>query len=120
MKVTPRGFAALTRSVVDIADAVCGGKVLMTLEGGYDLQGLTDSVRQVLRELAGLQKTDLEPIMAGVDLKKLRVLFWQIGRIHGRYWKSLAQSLQADLAPEPSIIERLKETAARTLTYLKN
>ena len=47
MKVTPLGFAGLTRSVLDTADLCCQGKVVMTLEGGYGLQGLKDSVRAV-------------------------------------------------------------------------
>ena len=120
MRVTPRGFAALTRSVLNTADATCGGKVLMTLEGGYDLQGLQDSVREVLRELAGLQTTNLYDIMAGVDLKKLGVLCWQIGRVHGQHWKALGQSLKTESYPEPSIIKRLKDTAARIGAYLNS
>ena len=32
-------FAQLTRSVLDVAEAYCGGKVVSVLEGGYDLQG---------------------------------------------------------------------------------
>jgi len=120
MRVTPRGFAALTRSVLNTADSICGGKVLMTLEGGYDLKGLQDSVREVLRELSGLQITDFEDIMAEADLNKLGVLYWQIGRVHGQHWKTLAQSLKAGSYPEPSIIERLKDTAARIGAYLNS
>lgn len=120
MRVTPRGFAAMTRSVLNTADVVCGGRVLMTLEGGYDLKGLQDSVRAVLRELAGLQTTNIEDIMAGADLEKLGVLFWQISRVHGRHWKRLAQSLAADINHAPSITARLKEAAARIGAYLKS
>ena len=51
MKVTPRGFAYLTRILMNIADDCCGGKLVLTLEGGYHIDGLTDSVKAVLREL---------------------------------------------------------------------
>jgi acetoin utilization deacetylase AcuC-like enzyme len=51
MKVTPEGFACLTRVLLNLADACCGGRLVMVLEGGYHIQGLTRSVRAVLLEL---------------------------------------------------------------------
>jgi len=51
MKVTASGFAALTRILLDIADACCGGRCLAVLEGGYHVAGLTESVKAVLREM---------------------------------------------------------------------
>jgi len=118
MRVTPQGFAALTRSVLATADACCGGKVAMTLEGGYDLPGLQDSVREVLRELAGLQITDINAIIAGADSKMLAVLLWRVRRIHGRHWKTLAQSLTDGSETVPTVGERLKETMMRLRAYL--
>ncbi|KAJ57140.1 acetoin utilization protein [Actibacterium mucosum KCTC 23349] len=46
-------FAWATRHLCDIADTHCGGKVVSTLEGGYDLSALADSAAahiQVLME----------------------------------------------------------------------
>lgn len=37
-------YAWLTRRLLDIADAHCGGRVVSTLEGGYDLEALEYSV----------------------------------------------------------------------------
>jgi len=51
MKVTPAGFAHLTRILMDIADQCCGGKLVMTLEGGYHTGGLAESVKAVLLEM---------------------------------------------------------------------
>lgn len=51
MKVTSRGFAYLTRIVMNIADTCCQGRMVLTLEGGYHIEGLTDSVKAVLKEL---------------------------------------------------------------------
>ena len=45
MRVTAKGFAEMTRIVKDIADLCCGGRVITVLEGGYDLIGLSESVR---------------------------------------------------------------------------
>lgn len=120
MRVTPQGFAALTRSVLNTADACCRGKVVLTLEGGYDLKGLKESVRSVLLEMAGLQKTNLDDIIAKADIKRLKVLLWRIKRVHGRHWPMLAQSLADDPGPEPSIAERLADASARIAAYLRN
>jgi acetoin utilization deacetylase AcuC-like enzyme len=51
MRVTPEGFACLMRILLDIADACCGGKLAVTLEGGYHIAGLTASTRAVLKEM---------------------------------------------------------------------
>lgn len=51
MRVTPTGFAAMTRITLDIADACCKGRVVAVLEGGYHLAGLAESVKAVLNEM---------------------------------------------------------------------
>jgi acetoin utilization deacetylase AcuC-like enzyme len=53
MAVTEQGFARLTDIIMEIADTVCEGKVVMTLEGGYNLEGEALSVKEVVRQLAG-------------------------------------------------------------------
>ncbi len=120
MKVTPRGFAGLTRSVLNTADRCCGGKVVMTLEGGYNLQGLRDSVKAVLRELAGLQQTDLAVILTEADSRTMDYLIWRVRRVHGKHWNMMMRSLEDGSNPAPSIAERLRQTTARILAYLKS
>lgn len=44
-------FVWLTRAICDVADAVCGGRVVSCLEGGYDLAALTASVAAHVTEL---------------------------------------------------------------------
>jgi len=53
MQVTPQGFANLAKIVLDFARQTCDGKVVFVLEGGYHLEGLRDSVREVLKTLRG-------------------------------------------------------------------
>lgn len=89
MNVTPKGFAGLIRSVLNIANECCGGKVVITLEGGYNLAGLRDSVKMVLRELAGLSEVDTENIVSSADQMMLESLVKQVFQNHGGYWKSL-------------------------------
>lgn len=48
-----RDFAALTRIVQDAANIVCEGRTLFLLEGGYDVQALSDSVLACAQELVG-------------------------------------------------------------------
>jgi len=53
MKVTPAGFARLTRSLLKAANESCEGKLIFILEGGYHLAGLEESAKAVLNELRG-------------------------------------------------------------------
>ena len=53
MEVTSDGFANLCGTVCELADRLAGGRVVLLLEGGYDLQGLADSVHACAAVLAG-------------------------------------------------------------------
>ncbi len=46
-------FAWVTQKLMDIADASAGGRIVSVLEGGYDLQGLQESVAAHLTALMG-------------------------------------------------------------------
>ncbi|PYV93540.1 MAG: histone deacetylase [Acidobacteria bacterium] len=51
MDVTPKGFSGIARAILDLADKVCEGRVVLALEGGYHLAGLQRCVLYVLDEL---------------------------------------------------------------------
>lgn len=51
MNVTPAGFAYMARVLKELAEEVCEGRLLFTLEGGYNLAGLRDGIMAVLGEL---------------------------------------------------------------------
>jgi acetoin utilization deacetylase AcuC-like enzyme len=53
MRVTVDGFERLTAGLVDVARVTCGGRVVAVVEGGYDLTGLGDGLRAVIRALDG-------------------------------------------------------------------
>jgi len=89
MRVTPQGFAALTSSIMNIAEACCDRKVVFTLEGGYDLNGLRDSVKAVLKEMAGLSMTDHEGIASQANQERLEQAVNRVIKIHQPYWESL-------------------------------
>ncbi|MGH9458476.1 MAG: histone deacetylase family protein [Thermoanaerobaculia bacterium] len=52
MRVSENAFGEMTRRVIEVADRVCGGRVLSLLEGGYDLEGLARCSEAHLRALA--------------------------------------------------------------------
>jgi acetoin utilization deacetylase AcuC-like enzyme len=61
MAVSDEGFAALCGAVQKIAAKHCGGRMVLTLEGGYDLDALARSVRACIAVLAGAAAPDLHP-----------------------------------------------------------
>lgn len=70
MKVTPEGFACMTRVLLSLADECCDGRLVLVLEGGYNVQGLAKSVRAVLQELLGetcATEETLNRMMANTD-----------------------------------------------------
>jgi acetoin utilization deacetylase AcuC-like enzyme len=90
MAVTEQGFGYMTKVLVDLANEVCGGKLLVALEGGYNLQGLRDGVIAVLAELAGDPgcpgKVDEDALKSiGGSSPDVAVLE-QVRNIAKRYW----------------------------------
>jgi len=49
--ITPAGYAAITRSVVRLANELCQGRIVSVLEGGYRLDGLAESVAAHVKTL---------------------------------------------------------------------
>ena len=85
MKVTGDGFGALTGIVQDIAQKTCSGRILATLEGGYNPEGLRSGVRAVLLTLLGKQNPPsvLAPSPAAEQVIE------RISTVQRKYWKSL-------------------------------
>jgi acetoin utilization deacetylase AcuC-like enzyme len=53
MRVTAAGIAWMTRTLVQVAEELCQGRLLITLEGGYDLTAIRNGSLAVLAELSG-------------------------------------------------------------------
>jgi acetoin utilization deacetylase AcuC-like enzyme len=51
LRLEAEDFAWATRRAMDIADRICGGRIVSLLEGGYDLEGLASSAAAHVREL---------------------------------------------------------------------
>ena len=88
MKVSPQGFADLTRVVLDIAQKCSGGRLAVTLEGGYNIEAMTQSIKTVLMEMNGCshRETDLLDATAGKADPSLNVLIAKVINTIGPYW----------------------------------
>jgi acetoin utilization deacetylase AcuC-like enzyme len=84
MGVTGAGFGGLANIVRTIAEKTCGGKVLITLEGGYNPEGLREGVRAVLNAFIGAP----QPIHAPAAPAAERVIQAVISH-QKKYWKCL-------------------------------
>lgn len=87
MKVTPEGFACLTRVLLNIADACCQGRLVMTLEGGYHIQGQTEGVKRVLQEMVDETRTKAENLFSPAgDNRQDDLLIGKIKEQIRPYW----------------------------------
>lgn len=60
MNLTYDGFKVITGIVQDIADQYCDGRLVLVLEGGYNLTSLSKGVHAVLEVLAGGDVPELQ------------------------------------------------------------
>lgn len=61
MEVSDDGFAWMTRQLAEVADAHAKGRMLMLLEGGYDLVALEGGLRAAAGAMAGLPASTSSP-----------------------------------------------------------
>ncbi|MCP4721776.1 MAG: histone deacetylase [Desulfobacteraceae bacterium] len=86
MRMTAQGFAGMTASIKKIADKVCGGKFVMSLEGGYNCDALSGAVKAVLKEMAGITCCDVRAMAAKADKKKMAYVVRRCIDVHKHSW----------------------------------
>jgi len=64
MQVSVTGFAQMVKIIKDLADELCGGRLVFTLEGGYNLTALAASVKATFDVLLGNATIDDPPFGA--------------------------------------------------------
>ncbi len=84
-RLTVRGLAALSRSLQEIADAHCPGKLVGILEGGYDLEALAWGVLGTLRVWLGDADVEdpLGPPPTQAREPDITPLLERVRRVHG-------------------------------------
>jgi acetoin utilization deacetylase AcuC-like enzyme len=83
MQVSAAGYAAMTQRVMALAEALCGGRAIFLLEGGYDLEGVSQGVRACMDVLCGQRDRWAPPVgspVASVAAARAH---------HQRWWPSL-------------------------------
>jgi acetoin utilization deacetylase AcuC-like enzyme len=65
MRVTHRGFAAMAARLRAAADTLCAGRIVVALEGGYDLNGLAGGMARTLDALVADAAPAFTPVAGG-------------------------------------------------------
>lgn len=90
MAVTEQGFAVMAKQMVELAEEICKGRLLVALEGGYNLRGLRDGVQAVLGELSGAPgcpgKVDDKTLQSIIDSDREVAVIEQVRNIAKSYW----------------------------------
>jgi len=82
MSVTASGYRAMTRLLMDVAEEVCGGRIMMTHEGGYSPTYVPLCGVSVLSEMSGVPVDVIHELYAGFDTMPEHVLSpWQADAI---------------------------------------
>ncbi len=98
MRLTPRGFAGLTRCLMDLAEELCGGRLVLSLEGGYRPAALSGAVKAVLLELADATRSEVAQTAAGADPKTARQVLKRVTQVQRRFWRCFAEPASARAA----------------------
>lgn len=74
MSVTASGYRAMTRVLLDAADELCDGRLMMTHEGGYSPTYVPLCGVEVLSEMADVPVDVIHPLYVGYDTMPEQVL----------------------------------------------
>ncbi|VVB53095.1 Histone deacetylase domain protein [uncultured archaeon] len=71
LNVTDAGYAEMTRIFMELADELCGGKLVLELEGGYNVRTLPVTHNAIISTLLGIphdKKVEGKPLQSTHDL----------------------------------------------------
>ena len=87
MDVTPEGFFSMALFLKQMARKLCNGKILMTLEGGYNIEGIAESVMQTVKALS--EEGCVSPAVACSSGKETDTIVDKARQVHSAYWPVL-------------------------------
>jgi acetoin utilization deacetylase AcuC-like enzyme len=83
MLVSDQGFGALASELLSLAHDFSKDRILFTLEGGYELEGLRQGVKQVLLQLgSAAKKPAIDAIPSPATEREIEPIF----KIQEKYW----------------------------------
>ncbi|THH11513.1 hypothetical protein EW146_g8016 [Bondarzewia mesenterica] len=80
--VTPAGYAHMTHMLSGLAE----GKLVVVLEGGYNLDSISVSALSVARTILGEAPPEMPPMVASEVAAET---VWQVAMEQSKYWKSV-------------------------------
>lgn len=83
MRVSGEGFGALTHLLQELSRKLCRDRLVISLEGGYDLQGLSEGVKSVLLQLC--RKAEAPKIKGQTSQTAERDIA-PVLQTHKKYW----------------------------------
>lgn len=91
MSLTAAGFGAMAGMVKEIANECCQGRLIATLEGGYNLEAQAEAIVAELKAFQGVV-----PAVSGTDAKVAQRIS-EVKKIQSAYWKCLRTSADSGL-----------------------
>jgi acetoin utilization deacetylase AcuC-like enzyme len=90
MRVTAEGYGLMAALLAEIAEEVCGGRILFVLEGGYSAEGIRECGMRVMEALCRPSPAVIESLhrIAAENPDRLPALKKAI-QIHRKYWPTL-------------------------------
>ena len=89
MELSGEGFAQMARTVRALADDVCGGRLVLVLEGGYSAAGLREGTSAVLDEILAPQTHPISPAPEAPPGSMLGEVVGQVADVHRRFFPGL-------------------------------
>ncbi|KIY71127.1 histone deacetylase clr3 [Cylindrobasidium torrendii FP15055 ss-10] len=80
--VTPTGYAHMTHMLAGLA----GGRLVVVLEGGYNVDSIAKSMVAVTRVVLGEAPPELEPMVANEEATET---VWLVAKWQSKFWKSV-------------------------------
>ena len=89
MEVSQVGYRAMASIMQDLAESLCGGRIVYVLEGGYSLDGVREGAKAVLETMTAPSRS---PASVEVDLSSgsmLKAIVDRVFEVHGSRIKGL-------------------------------
>ncbi|KAH9481512.1 Histone deacetylase clr3 [Psilocybe cubensis] len=114
--VSPAGYAHMTHMLAGLA----GGRMVVALEGGYNLDSISQSALAVTKVLLGEPPDELPPLKANEEGTET---VWLVAREQSKYWKSVdpkACEPQADVEPISFSVPEILKAHRQHYLYTKH
>jgi len=86
MRLSTGGYAGLTRSLCEVADTHCHGRIVAVTEGGYDLTALKACLESTISVLDGAPpEAPKEPPLGATQRSRIAIAMTRSA--HSSYWK---------------------------------